>query len=103
MRCAIAEETLDLPLAVGPKMPITVTGAFSLPLLLGEDDSLRPPESHGTVADRVVRLRGWEHAHCARDAHRGQLGRRLRSRARAAPWRRPGVVRRSVRCADRRV
>jgi hypothetical protein len=31
-----ASATLDLPLAVGPNMPITVTSAFSLALHLGE-------------------------------------------------------------------
>ena len=98
MRPATSAATLDLALAVGPKMPITVTRGFSPALLPHRTEEPSPPD-----AGRIARLPDRGLAPRARDALRPQRGGRGRDRLGPPPGRTPDLVPRRLRCGDRRL
>src|SRR5437868_15391898 len=107
IRSASASATADLPLAVGPKMPITVTGAFSPALFLGGTGiaylEIRTKDAYGQDAGGVAFLRGRQHCHRVGDAHRGSLRRGLRARRGPDQACATDLVPRRARRRDRRV
>src|SRR5579872_2727771 len=89
IRPARASATADFPLAVGPKMPITVTGALSPALFLGGTGiahlEVRTENPYGQDAGGVDLLRGRQHRNRARHTGGRGVGRRLRPCAGADP------------------
>src|SRR5581483_2091632 len=92
IRAATSAATLDLPIAVGPKMPITVTGGFSTPLA-----EYRSDEHHSQDQDRVGCLSRHGVPAGAGDALCVERGRRVRERLGPAAARQSDLVRRRLR------